>query len=293
MLPVTSAFAVAFLWAGAWFVNASALAENRTLLQAVSPQSSGILTNLAYFEKAISYGAIGTQEVREQLVQAASSLVSATNVSADAKQQFFDAGIKEMTLQSHASALDARFPLFIGILYDANHDYANGAVALAKAHELSPDKQSILYEVGTNAYSRGDAAGALSAFKTAFELEESNIDARLFYAAIAIRTKQDALADQILAPALVTGQAADPRIAAAYASRGLYGKIVEIWKAHVKAQPDEAQGYFTLSAAYYAAGDSASAIRTLQEIAQKDSSVASQAGVYIDQIKNGTMPRPQ
>ncbi|MBI5470162.1 O-antigen ligase family protein [Candidatus Kaiserbacteria bacterium] len=290
-LPVAALCGAALVWGSAWYVNARSLAENRALLSAIAPQSSGVLTNLENFKKAISYGTIGTQETREQLAQAASSIASAQNVANDVKQQFFDTAGKEMQLQAQESPLDARFPLFLGILLDSYGDYADGALALEKSHELSPKKQSILYEMGSNALARGDTKAALEDFKQAFELEESNITARLFYAAALIRTGNDALADQILAPALETGEAADARIAAAYAARGRYDKIVELWKARVKAMPDDSQSYFTLSAAYYAAGNSAQAIVVLQDVAKKIPSITTQAQTYIDQIRAGTAPK--
>jgi thioredoxin-like negative regulator of GroEL len=139
--------------------------------------------------------------------------------------------------------------------------------------------------------SRGDAAGALAAFKQAYTELPENTEALMYYAAMLIRTGQDAEADQVLAPAIASGVAADPRISSAYASRGEFNKIAQIWQAHIKARPDDTQAYFTLAAAYYNENDKADAIQTLEDVAQKDPTTAQDVQTYIAQIKNGTAPK--
>ena len=285
-LPFTAIGAVILVWAGAWFVNADALAQNRTLLMAIAPQQN-ISQNLAYFKQAASYQAPGLQEVREQLAQAASQLASNKDIASDVKQQFFTLAVEQMVAQSNVSPLDARFPLFLGILFDSYGDYANGQKALERAHELSPTKQSILFQQAANAEARGDVASEIRLLKTAFDLAPEYKDARLYYAAVLIRYGHDTDAQQVLAPLIPTGAAADARIAAAYASRGAYDKIAELWEAHVKAQPTDMQGYFTLAAAYHAAGKSLKAIEALQRAEAQDPSITPQAENFIAQIRSG------
>jgi len=286
-LPFVAVAAVVVVWGAGWFVNADALAQNRALLSAIAPQPD-INTNYTNFQKATAYGSYGTQEVREQLVQITSQLASNTNVSNDVKKEFFNLAEQQMVQQSAASPLDARFPLFLGILFDSYGDYGDAKTALERAHALSPAKQSILFQLAANAQAQGDNAAALDYFKQAYELDTTYSEARFLYASALIQAKSDDQADAVLAPFIQNGQAADPRIASAYAARGLYGKIVTIWKAHVAAQPTDLQGYFTLGAAYYAAGDSADAIATLQAAEARDASIATQAEQFIAQIKNGT-----
>jgi O-antigen ligase/tetratricopeptide (TPR) repeat protein len=288
-LPFAAAACAFLVWGTAWFVNANALAENRTLLAALEPQSAGIQQNLDLFEQAASYGTYGTQEVREQLVQAGSQVASAQNIPAATKQQFFETASQQMTLQEAASPLDARFPLFLGILDDSYGDYANAAVALERAHELSPRKQSILFQIGQNDEAQGDTVGALAAFAEAYNLEPDYDQARIMYAAELIRAGNDGLADQLLQPLVASGAAADPQIEAAYAARKEYGKIATVWEAYVAANPQDMQGYFTLAAAYYASGNPAQAIDALQRAEAVSPDIKSQADAVIQQIQNGTV----
>ncbi len=275
-----------------WWANVPAITQNHMLIKALMDAGQGHQdVALTDFQDAANIGALGTQEVREQLAQAAAQVVS-SGFPNELKTKYFKAAVDEMTKQFATSPLDARFPLFLGLIFQSAGDYADAQKSFDRAHELSPTKQSILYQMGQNALARGDMASALSDFKQALELDTNNAEARMYYASLLIRNNKDAEADQVLAPIIPTGQAADSRVTAAYGARGLYNKIATLWEAKVKAQPEVAQNWFTLAATYYAAGNKAKAVETLQEIAKRDPSVADQAQSYITQVQNGTAPKP-
>lgn len=288
-LPLVAIVCALVVWGAAWWVNARPLAQNRALLQAIASQQEGLGKNLELFEKAISYGTYGSQEAREQLAQGAAQLAGAEGVPAEMKQRFFEAAARELALQADASPLDARFPLFLGVLLNAYGQYEEAASALQRALSLSPAKQSIMYEIAANQYARGRMSEALDTYKRAFELEPSNRDARIFYAAAAIRMGQLPLADDLLAPIRDSGGAADTRIAAAYVSQNRYDKIAEVWEAKVAAEPKDPQGYFTLAAAYYGAGQNARAIEVLEALRAAVPGAGSQADAFIADIRAGTV----
>lgn len=284
-LPYVTLVLALVLWGVAWFLNAGALAQNRTLISALAEGDPA--KKLANFETAINYHSFGTQEAREQLSQIASA-AAAADIATSVKQQYLDVTAKEMQAQAQASPLDARFPLFLGAVYDAFGDLGDGKAALDRAHELSPRKQTILYEMGQNAFARGDTAGALSDFKTAYELETSNTDALFYYAAALLRTGKDAEANALLAPYIENGQAADQRILAALILRGQYARAAQIWAAHVKAVPNDLQGYVTLAALYYQQGNRAQSIQVLQQAEMVAPSAKSQIDPLIEEIRSGT-----
>lgn len=274
--------------AAIWLVNGNAYLQNRTLLKAIGPQATP-LDNLTYFKQAAAYGSFGTQEVREQLAQGTSQIAAATSVSSDVKQQFYQLAVEEMQKQQNDSPLDARFPLFLGILYGAFGNNADAAVAFQKAHELSPRKQTIYFQIGQTALAQGDSAASLNAFKTAFELDTSFTQARILYATVAIQSGELSLAEQLLAPAIENDTAADSRILGAYVGRKEYGKAAAIWKAHIAAKPSDMQAYFTYAALEYQLGNRAAAIAALEQAKKQDPSVAGQADPLIQQIKDGTI----
>ena len=289
VLPFTAVGMVLVTVAAIWMVNGNAYAENRTLLSALEPQAS-VSTNLALFQQAISYNTYGNQEAREQLVQMAAEIAPASSAQVpDAvKQQFFDTAVSEMMLQEKVSPLDARFPLFVGTVEDSYGDYKDAATALEAAHQLSPNKQSILFQIGSNDQALGDLAGAAQAFKQAYELDTNDKQAQVYAAAAAVRASDDTAANALLTPALISsGIAADPQLAAAYAARNQYAKIIPIWIAGIAANPTNSTDYTTLAAAYYETGNSAQAIAVLQALIKAVPSAASQANTFIQEIQSG------
>lgn len=287
--PAALAGAILLSLGTMWAVNWNAYQQNLAILAGLSQQSGGLSQNFASFEQAVSYGTYGEQEAREQLVQVATELSGAQDVATSTQQQFASFAAQQMLLQEKAAPLDPRFPLFLGTMLDAYGDYTDAQPQLQQALTLSPDKQTILFELGLNAQARGDTAGALNYFETAYTLEPDYLDARLYYAAAAIEAGDNATATQLLAPVIASGEAADPRIASAYASRGEYSAMIPIWQAAIKADPTNAQNYFTLAAAYYEAGNSAQAIATLQAAESAVPSSASEAQQAIQEIKSGSV----
>ncbi len=270
-----------------WWINIPSYLENITLLAALEPQSS-ISTNLQLFETAIGYGTYGTQEAREQLAQQASQVASISSVDQASKQAYLEESVTQMMLQEKVSPLDARNPLFIGTVEDAYGDYADAATALNQASQLSPKKQVILFQIGLNDQALGELAQSEAVFKQAYELDTDDTQAQVYYAAAAILNKDDTTADALLQPLIASGVAADQQIAAAYASRNEYAKIIPIWSAYVQANPTNTQGYLTLASAYYALAEKSQAISVLQSGADTNPSDADQFNQLIEQVKTGT-----
>src|SRR3989344_359502 len=160
-LPFVAVGAGVVAGGGAWFVNAHMIAANKTLIQAISPQTEGPQKNFDLFKKALGYSRAGTQEVREQLAQAAMGVVGA-NVPNDLKQQFITLAAEELVKQGNESPANARPPFFLGILLDRAGAYADAKVALDRARTLSPKKQGLLFEAGLNAYARNANDEALA-----------------------------------------------------------------------------------------------------------------------------------
>jgi O-antigen ligase/tetratricopeptide (TPR) repeat protein len=287
-LPFVAAIAGILTFTLVWWVNVRAMNANWILLKAVAPQQAGIMKNLEYFKQAIAYGTMGTQEAREQLAQISVQIAGA-QIDNSIKQDFFVAAVTEMQKQQDESPLDARFPLFRGSVLQAFGKRDEAAKAFEEAHNLSLKKQSIMYLAAQNAIGRGDHETALQYFKTAFEVYPQNTEARLYYAEKAIQMKQDTLADELLAPVIDTGEAATPRIAAAYLERQRYDKIAALWEGHIVAVPEDLQGYFTLAAAYYALGNKAKAVEALQKAKTAIPSSQAQVDALIPQIQSGTV----
>ena len=96
--------------------------------------------------------------------------------------------------------------------------------------ELTPKKQSILFELGLNAFARGQNDEAVGYFKEAYEVAPEYQEAKMYYISALIRGGKDAEADAMVQTLVEADIANDSRIASAYASRGRYDRIVYIWQ---------------------------------------------------------------
>jgi cytochrome c-type biogenesis protein CcmH/NrfG len=121
-------------------------------------------------------------------------------------------------------------------------------------------------------------------------LETSYTDAKVYYAAAAIRAGQTAQANSLIQELMKDDKAADLKIVAAYDAVGQIARAIPIWQAHVQASPQDIQGYFTLAALYYKTGNRTAAIQSLRQAEGINASVAAQAEQLIKEIENGTAP---
>jgi O-antigen ligase/tetratricopeptide (TPR) repeat protein len=287
-LPIISIVAIVMVWGVAWGVNAKALAANRALLQAVAPQQEGVTKNIEKFQESIDYGTYGTQEAREHLMQGASRLVGDSNVPADVKQELFEIAAREMKAQEEAAPNDARFPLVLGVLLSTYGQHDEALLEFERARELSPTKQTILFQLGNNALNRSDLPAALERFKEAYELAPEYRDAHIFYIIAAIRSEKFDLAQELIDGLAGSDAFIDQRILGAFVEKGRNDLAVLIWERYLDENPQNMQAYFSLAAAYYSVGQSSKAINSLEKAIEVNPAIGEQARALIEQIRNGS-----
>jgi tetratricopeptide (TPR) repeat protein len=245
------------------------------------------MVNLEHFREAAGYNSVGNQEVREQLSQAAISVINTSEQPLETKQAFFDLARTELEKQVSDAPESARAPFFLGILYDHAGVHAEAKKWLDVARERAPRKQQILFALGQNALARGAPDEMLAYFKEAYESAPEYHEAQSNYAAALIRTGDIAEGERVLQPRIDAGSAAEQRIAAAYASQGRYDRMIVLWSDHIGKNPQDLEARFLLAGAYYTAGNSAAAIRVLEETKAAIPSAAADADGLIQQIKSG------
>lgn len=287
LAPIVAVLVVLGVWGVAYAVNATPLAQNKALLQALAPHTEGPTKNLEYYRKAITYGGVGVQEAREQLMQSASQALASQSASAELKGQFIQLAVEEMAAQAKAVPLEARFPLFLGALLDGAGRYAEAEQTLLQARALSPHKQSIIFALGANALARGDNAKAVAYFNEAYELAPDYDDAFALYVASLVAVGRMSEADALITPVLGTERSIHSRIGTAYVRVNRYDKAAWVWGAYAKAHPQDQTARLTLAAAYYTGGDHTRAIEVLRQAANDIPAMAVQAQTLISQIQSG------
>ncbi|MDO8492549.1 MAG: O-antigen ligase family protein [bacterium] len=281
---------VILVFYGVYFFNAKPIVANTTLISAMSGERQmSVPDRLGIYKKAINYNTFGSQEIREQLIQAAFSLRNAQGVDLKEKQAFIEFTRSEYEKMIAQIPDDARHRLFLGMFLNVYGDYGDALVQLQKAREFSPKKQSILFEIVNDYISAGDYGEALKMAKIAFDLEPNYNDARIIYAATAIYAGRNDLAKDLLISKFGTVSHPDDRLLRAYFDTGQFNRIMEIWQNRVKENPLEARSHFALAAAYVKVGRDAEAVAELAKAKEleTDEQKKAQYQQIIDDIRAG------
>jgi O-antigen ligase/Tfp pilus assembly protein PilF len=254
---VVSGGAVIFAIVLIYMVNYSGYAQNRTLLRALSEKTqAGPAHNLELFKEAIAYQSYGTSEVREQLAQMAMSGFDKKKAVVPLQQKFIDLAGQELKIQAEKLPNDARYQIFAANFFN-RVGASNEALPYAlKAHELSPKKQTMLFEIGSTYYNLGDSAKTLEYFKQAYDLAPEYVDAENYYVSVLSENKN-------------------------------YGEVERILKEHLVRSPQELEPRLKLASTYIAMNRRADAVREIKTAIELNPEFQKQGEEYLRQIETG------
>jgi tetratricopeptide (TPR) repeat protein len=270
-----------------YMYNYKAIAASGTLIEALSQGSGREAQSLDLFKKVFAYKTLGESEAREQLFTVASQVVQ-TDAATSTKQDFVNYAIEQSKEQLDETPNDARYYLFAGNLYQRIGGISQSIPYLEKAVQLSPNKQSILFALGSSYFSVNEVDKALDVFKRAYELEPSFDEAKKLYALVALYAGKDAITKNLYGNTPVM----DPRFVTAYRDTKHYDLMIAYLQKNVEANPNQAQSYFELADGYIVANNKTEAIKVLQKVMTltTDPSAQKQLQQAIDQIKAGKNP---
>ncbi|MDE2079454.1 MAG: O-antigen ligase family protein [Patescibacteria group bacterium] len=270
-----------------YFVNVPSIMAGNDLIQGLSAQPNGLTQNLDYFKAAVNTTGttgLGAQEVHEQLVQFAGQVITQHAGTTADEQTIAQYAADQMQQEVAAEPNDARTRLFYGQYLLQVGQYDTARTELLAAHKLSPEKQQILFELGILESAAGNNNAALDWLKQAYELAPDYDQARILYAAMAIRTGDMALAKSLLVPRFGTATPDDSTILSAYVAVKDYPDAFAVLNAHIAANPSDYQGYVNLAGIYFQTGDKAHAVSALQKAMQLNPAFKTQGQSLIDQI---------
>ena len=224
--------------------------------------------NLASFSEALLSVPLGRQEATEQLLQATSQVLASQNADPAVKQAFLTAAGNATVELMRKRPGDVRLELFLASVLNQAGLHADAERYLMQALEVSKQKQSIYFELGTNTYlPQGKTEEALSVLKTAFELEPAFDEARTIYAYSLYKAGREAEADALLVERYKTAIVDDNRLLRAYYDAGRMDRVLGVWKMRAEKNPTDGQTLVSLALAYKAAGDSAKGLSLLRAVA--------------------------
>lgn len=292
--------------AAMYFANVPGMAVASDLIQALTPQCANtagvhvscsavgsardININFDYMQKANTAKGLGEQEAHEQLLQFGAQVTSQNAGDAAFINKVDGFAVTAMQDELKQVPNDARLQLFYGSFLRQVGQNDLSLPVLTRAHELSPKKQQIIFELAILENNQGHYAAALDWFKQAYELDTSYDDARSFYAATAIRAGKTDVAYALLNERYGTVTPDNDYILQAYIDVKDFAKAITIQKARIDARPKDAQLHIRLAAIYLAAGQRQTSIQELEAASALDLSLKQQNDYYIQQIQAGNNP---
>ncbi|MBT3283051.1 hypothetical protein HN375_02750, partial [bacterium] len=271
-----------------YFFNIKGMASSKAIIAGISPQAEGVDANIASFEKASAYGVVGKQEIAEQAVTTA---LKVRNQGADIETQtkFFELANKEMGTLIEEVPNDARLRIFYGAFLSQFNLYNEALPHLKKAVELSPNKQTIRFELGTAYLNLGDENKAFGIFKEAYELDTNFKNAEIIYRVGAIYADKEVETDAILGP-ISDKDRTEGRIINAYTRAGRVSDVVKSWELSVEKEPQNPQFRVSLAAAYLQVGRRQEAINEIQKAIDLNPDFKDQGEFFIKEIQAGRNP---
>ncbi|MCA9357007.1 O-antigen ligase family protein, partial [Candidatus Kaiserbacteria bacterium] len=261
-------------------------------------RSQKLEDRLDAFDAALAQNSFAHQEITEQLAQQAMNMVRDPKVPDEMKQKFSAAAEEQLTKLAEEKPGDARIEVFIGSYYRATSQLEKAREHMAKARELSPNKQAIIVQQGFVELSEGKNEAARDFFQTAFELDERNSEAREYYAASLFYVGENDKAISLMqmetpeeTEAIKQQFAKSDFLVGAANQAGATEFVVELFKVRAENNPEDAQTRASLAFLYYQLGDNEKAIETLNVAKTDIPSFEPTATCIIGNIENGREPQ--
>ncbi len=286
ILPVIVIIVTAGLIYG---LNIRPISASRNLIKSLNVARTSPEQSLNFFRETFRSNTFANKEAVEQLFNQLNYFIN-PSVGEGIKKDYADLAIQNLDIQIEKFPSDARPLLFMGSLMNRLGDYQGALTYLEKAVSESPNKQTIIFEVGLAYLSSGDVKKALEHFKIAYDLAPDFSEARIFYAIAAIYDKNPTLTNELLAPLSVDTLALDERVVSAFASNGRMADATKLVEKRVEMEPQNVSLRFRLSAGYLALDQRAKSIEVLREVVRLFPEHKDQVEYYIKEIQAGRNP---
>jgi O-antigen ligase/tetratricopeptide (TPR) repeat protein len=266
-----------------YFINVPAILANQNLIKAMSPQADQKV-NYDYFVKAYSYNSFGSDEITEQVVPAALSVAQTSSV--ELKKLFIDLAEKKLKEKISKTPEDARYLVFAGSFMNAQGRFSDALEYLNSAIKVSPNKQTILYEIGSSYLGMGDVKKMFEYFKKAYDLKPESPESKKLLAIAAIYTRDANLLNDLGKQIDKNSIVNDNRFLKAYSDIGEFNTVIAILNERLKTDPKNIQNRLTLAQVYTTVGQKEKSIQILTEIAKDYPEYKDQIDSYIKQLLN-------
>jgi len=274
--------------AAVYFLNAPGMGASSDIIDAMSADT--VKGRLEEFHSALSRNSFAQQEIVEQLAQQAMNIARNQNISEEERKAIIQRAELELLRLAETKPGDARIHAFLGSFYRAIGAYPQAREQAAIARTFSPKKQTIIIEQGLIELQLGDTAKATEFFKEAFELDERNTNARIFYASLLANAGDVEGMRELISEEYFPRFAQNDFALTMVDQSGNKELLLEMFKERVSANPDVAQNHASLAYIYYQMDQIKEAIAVLEGAAEKIPAFEPTAQCIIGNLEKGTAP---
>ena len=285
-------------------------------LQAASDMIKGFQVQdpsarIAHFERALERGSFANQEIREQTVRIAQefsnqsgelvkqmrtqnpklSQADAEKQVADLRARYSELAEKGMKTQLAETPDDVRILIFQASFYRGMGRTQDAIPVLERAKEISPEKQQIYFELGLAYADKGEYEKAAEIFKTAYELEPSFSQARMFYAAGLIYKGDLEAVHALITPQYALEYAKSEVVTRALLERKNYTELEQVFTTRIENAPSDLQMRVSLAYVQNMADRKDDAIATIRKAIEDFPSFKQQGEQYIASIEASPAPK--
>lgn len=222
-----------------YFFNLRPLMANANLIEALKIlQTPGAEMSQAVdkFKKAYNRSRLGRPEVVEQMASNAATVLS-SNLSVDAKNDFYNFVRSAVVRQAEDLPTDARYQILAGSFLSQTGNHEEALKYLRKARELIPGKQQVYFETGSAYINAGNIPAGLAEFKSAYDLAPEYMEAKIIYLIGAIYADDRVLEQRLLSEIPPQTVATDDRILGTYYNAERYNEAVRLLEKRIELDP--------------------------------------------------------
>jgi tetratricopeptide (TPR) repeat protein len=238
-------------------------------------------------KEALALNTLGTTEIREKITDVAISIIGREKDQTILRDltAFVSA---QYNTQFERTPKDSRPYIFYSTYLERIGQYDEAEKAINKAIELSPTKQSFLYQKASILLDQKKTEEGAAVLKKAYDLEQSNTEARTLNAVGLVYNKQFKEASAVIGTS--TEVISDKRLMQAYIQSGNFEELARILKVKVDNNPSDAQAHVSLAGVYLKIGRRSDAIVEIQSAMKIEPKFKTQGEYYINEIEAGRDP---
>jgi len=247
-------------------------------------------------EYSINLNTFGTPEIREQISQLGTQILSDQNFPSDIKGEMMTFATNQMQEHALSAPKDARRQLIAGMTFRQLGDPKKAIEYIKKALALSPQKQTIFIELGAAYLQDGNIELAAETWKNSYELDHDYIQTGILYAVGQFYLGKRDEGQNIISELIAKGKSNEKtvyenqQLIGSFAETKDYENLIKFWSWRVEENPKDINNMISLAASYLEDGQKEKAISQIEKAIEIDPTFADRGNQYISDIKAGKRP---